>query len=389
MRRQRRTYGRLGVSLALSVAAFATFAACGGGDETSGGSGTGDSGVDAHTDGSIGAPDGSEAGPDASDSGPDTSDSGPDASDSGPDASDSGPDTSDSGPDASDSGPDGSDAGPDASDAGPDGSDAGPDASDAGPDGSDAGPDASDAGPDASDAGPDANDAGPLVLNVVGATNVLALGSCGVTPATIALAAGSYTVTLESSTLSKGNVSGSPPVPSVDNYVIIQLPLPTGDAQSAKRFFMLNGIGTSSSFTLSAAGNLGAMFIDSDTTGNSGQATVRVQPGNLSAIVDATTNVIAWQTGCASTPASTGVTGATHTMTLTSSTLSAGGGEADDYVIVRLPSEMPQDDFRYVILNGVNASKVFTPFNLFTLRAWFISPAGVGSGVGTLSITPP
>src|SRR5258708_6458535 len=46
-------------------------------------------------------------------------------------------------------------------------------------------------------------------ITVEGATNALTLDTCGVTPAVIPnVAAGTYTITLSASTLSKGGVSG-------------------------------------------------------------------------------------------------------------------------------------------------------------------------------------
>ena len=45
---------------------------------------------------------------------------------------------------------------------------------------------------------------------------------------------------------------------------------------ASRRFFMLNGVGAMKNFTLSAAGAVRLMFIDSDATYNAGQATVRL-----------------------------------------------------------------------------------------------------------------
>jgi hypothetical protein len=263
--------------------------------------------------------------------------------------------------------------------------------------GGDAGrPDAAPDAPIARDAAPDGpsgpDAAIPPVTFVVDATlNFIALDACGVTPALFTdVPAGSYTIDLAASTLSKGGVSGTDPnmpTPSVDSYVIVNLPLPLGDPQSADRFFMLNGIGASAAFNLPIMGSVGMMFIDSDTASNSGQATVTLQPGDESATIDAVANVIPWQTICASTPVQQVVSGQPHRVTLVASTLSAEPGSQDDYVLLRIPDETPTNDHRFVMLNGVGASYDFTPFNSQTIRAWFIAASGGATGQATLSVS--
>lgn len=269
-------------------------------------------------------------------------------------------------------------------------SDGGASTHDAGAAAPDAAHSAPDAGTVSNDSGTGA-DSGAAAVTVNGAQNVLALDACHVTPAELPnLAPGTYTITLDASTLSKGGVSNTnPPVPSIDNYVVVHLPLPAGDPGSDRRFFMLNGLGASSSFTLTQQGTVQVMFIDSDTQSNSGQATVTVNPGNFSIIVDAVANVLPWSEGCASAPPSTVNVGTgSQLATLAASTLSAAPGQADNYVIVRLPSEVPQDDNRYVILNGVNATQLFVPSDSSPLRAWFISASSTGSGQATLNVAP-
>ena len=118
------------------------------------------------------------------------------------------------------------------------------------------------------------------------------------------VAAGEHTIALTASTLSKGSVSDANdnPVPSFDDYVIVHLPLAAGDAAS-RRFFMLNGVGAMANFTLSAVGAVRLMFIDSDATYNEGQGTVTLDATGPSTTVDGMANVLAWNSGCSSTPA--------------------------------------------------------------------------------------
>ncbi|HVV48693.1 MAG TPA: hypothetical protein VHO06_03460, partial [Polyangia bacterium] len=234
-------------------------------------------------------------------------------------------------------------------------------------------------------------DAPPVSLIVDATMNFIAVNTCGVTPQVFtAVPAGSHTLTLTASNLSKGGVSGGDPnnpTPSVDNYVIVNLPLPVGDPQSDMRFFMLNGVGAAATFNLTSAGNVQTMFIDSDAVSNAGTGTVSLAPDGEMVTVDATANVLAWQTGCLSTPAFTTVSGQRHRVTLTASTLSATAGSHDDYVLVRIPDETPMNDHRYVMLNGVGSSFDFTPNNSQTVRAWFISAAGGATGQATLTIS--
>ena len=73
--------------------------------------------------------------------------------------------------------------------------------------------------------------------------------------------------------------------------------------------------------------------------------------------------------------------------TLVDSTLSAGAGSKDDFVLLRLPSEKAMNPSRYVILNGVGASIDFAPFLGEALRAWFITAAPGASGRATVMVT--
>jgi hypothetical protein len=245
--------------------------------------------------------------------------------------------------------------------------------------------------PPPSDGGPE--EVTPVIptLTVVAAQNVLALDACNVTPSVIAdVPAGSYKIELVTSTLSKGSVTNGPddlPFPAVDNFVIVNLPLGVGDPQEARRFITLNGVGASADLTLTAPGTIRIMFIDSDAGANAGEGTVTLTPGGYSTTVRAATNVLRWQEGCASTPATLSVTSRSHRATLVESTLSSGAGSRDDFVVLRLPSEKPMDDHRYVILNGVGASHDFTPFEDNTVRAWFIGATGGGTGQAKISVT--
>jgi hypothetical protein len=256
--------------------------------------------------------------------------------------------------------------------------------------------DAPAAGSDATDLPPQTDGPGeesapvPQSIVVQAAQNFLALDACGVTAAVFPdVPAGSYRILLATSTLSKGGVSGTdPPLPAVDNYVIVSPPVAPGDAQEDRRFFMLNGIGAGADLTLTAAGTIRVMFVDSDGGSNAGEATVTLEPGGYSVTVSAATNVLRWQEGCASTPAMVTVETRPHRVALVESTLSAGAGSRDNFVLVRLPSERPMDDRRFVILNGVGASHDFTPFNSSTIRAWFIGATGGGSGQALLSVSP-
>lgn len=246
--------------------------------------------------------------------------------------------------------------------------------------------DASDAS-SPNDAGSDGG-AAPLSAKILAAQNGLELDGCSVNPALLSsIPPGTYTITLTASTLSKGGVSGTtPPTPSVDNYVVVNLPLPAGDPHEDQRFFMLNGIGAAASVTLPATGTIQLMFIDSDMASNSGEATVTLEPGGYSATVNAVNNVIRWQEGCLSTPSTLVLPGGPQRVTLVDSSLSDGNGSTANYVLVRIPSEMPMDDHRFIILNGVGSFFDFTPFNSSTLRAWFINSSG-GSGQATISVS--
>src|SRR5512141_2100566 len=107
------------------------------------------------------------------------------------------------------------------------------------------------AGPD-SDAGTTEECSQPSPLALSAHANALHI-ACA-TPARFAsVAAGSYTIQLAASTLSKGGVyldtATGQTVPSVDSYVIVNVPLPAGDPQEGKRFFTLNGIGATATFS--------------------------------------------------------------------------------------------------------------------------------------------
>ncbi|HVZ70882.1 MAG TPA: hypothetical protein VHJ20_00790 [Polyangia bacterium] len=227
------------------------------------------------------------------------------------------------------------------------------------------------------------------VVTVDATRNAVTLDGCGVTPATVAGVVGTSTLTLTASTLTKGGVSGpTPPPPSIDSYVIVHAPFPAGDADEKHRFFMLNGIGAMASVSFATAPSFDLMFIDSDTADNAGTATVGVTPNGTTATVNGATNLIAWDTGCHSTPATQTVSGGVWRLTLVDSTFSSGAGEHDDFVLVRTPSETPDDDHRYVILNGVGATQDFSPFNSQTVRMWYIG-ASAGTGQAHVRIARP
>jgi hypothetical protein len=232
-------------------------------------------------------------------------------------------------------------------------------------------------------------DLSPYMIVVNAATNVLQLDACSVTPASVAnLPAGTYVVTLATSTLSKGTVATTPPQPASDNYVIVQLPLPDGDPQHDRRFFMLNGIGADAGFNLPVTGTVQVMFIDSDNTGNSGDGGVTFAPGSYQTTVDAVDNVLRWRQGCNATASQIYVPPGPHTIKLVSSTLKIASGDPANYVVVRLPSEKPVDDHRYIILNGVGASYVFNANDPTPLHAWYIAATTGSTGQATLSISP-
>jgi hypothetical protein len=219
------------------------------------------------------------------------------------------------------------------------------------------------------------------------AQNNVTLSGCAFEPAHIAnVPAGTYTITLSASTLTKGGVSGpKPPPPSVDNYVIVHVPLPAGDPHEDHRFFMLNGVGANASITLPADGTIDVMFIDSDVDDNTGTGTVTLSPGGMSTTVSAVDNTIAYDDKCHSMPTAQALGGGTWRVTLVDSTMSSGSGAHDDFVLVRTPSEVPTKDDRYVILNGVGATHDFQPFNSQTVRVWYIG-ASAGTGEAHVSV---
>lgn len=229
-----------------------------------------------------------------------------------------------------------------------------------------------------------------LNLNLSAPASTLALDACGSTPAIIPdVPAGAYDLELTASNLSKGTVSdeNDQEFPSFDDYVIVNLPLPPGDANEKQRFFMLHGVSDSVSITLPVAGSIKLYFIDGDAVNNSGQATVTLKPTGTQATVDATANVIAWRSACTgSAPATISLSNATQRVTLVSSTFSSATQAQDPFVLLRLNNEMQVNDHRFTILNGIGATYTFTPYANSTLRAWFISANGGGTGAAQLKI---
>jgi hypothetical protein len=218
-------------------------------------------------------------------------------------------------------------------------------------------------------------------LNVSGASNALLLQSCA-TPATQTLGAGTFIISLDASTLSKGQVSGGQTT-SNDPYVLVY----ADDTNASHRVFMLNGVGASASFTLATGGTVQVAFVDSDPSGNSGEATVSIQPGDFQLAVDATANVLAWKTACKSSPASRDFKAGSYQYTLSASTLSAGGGSKDDYVLIRTPSEDPDGTDRYVVLNGVGNSKSVTfAASSGTMYAWALGVFAAPSGQAAVDV---
>jgi hypothetical protein len=228
-------------------------------------------------------------------------------------------------------------------------------------------------------------DGGVPLIQVNAAENFLELDACGVTPAVFAnVDAGTYTITLASSSLSKGSTTSHEP--SFDDYVVVQLPLPAGDPDEVHRFFMLNGVGASRSVTLPAAGDIQVMFIDSDDLNNTGEGVVTLDPGGQSVTVSPTTNVLAWQTGCKSSAANATLSPGSATLSLERSTLSSGTGFMDDFVVIRAPSEVSEDEKRYVMLNGVGDSATIEAPKGGLVRVWFISAGAGGSGTADVAV---
>jgi hypothetical protein len=223
----------------------------------------------------------------------------------------------------------------------------------------------------------------PKALTLLASQARISPDACGATPAVLAdVAAGTHTVALTASTLSKGFVLDTP---AKNDYVLVKLPLPPGDADAAHRYFMLNGVGTSRGFTLPAAGSIALYFVDSDNANNSGTGTVTLD-GSMTATVDAVANVLRWDTGCHSDGAELDVTDRAHHVTLTASSLSTGSGSKDDYVLVRLPREIPVAQDGFVVLNGVGDGVDFTPFRVWTIHAWFLADVGA-TGEATLTVS--
>lgn len=228
----------------------------------------------------------------------------------------------------------------------------------------------------------------PSPTTIVSATgNLIDTTACGAIPATVeGVPAGSHTVQLGVSTLSKGTVDTEPHLPAVDNYVVVHLPF--GDSSNDEhRYLMLNGVGATYSFELDQPGTIEAWFIDADPSGNNGTAAVLVEPGGFQITVDAAVNVLAWRTVCKAEAATLWAPAGEHELTLESSTLSSAPGRKDDYVILRFPSEIPEDDHRYVMLNGVGATFRASIGNGDWIRAWFISSSTGTSGEATVRIS--
>jgi len=260
-----------------------------------------------------------------------------------------------------------------------------------------AGPDApADSAPDAPrDAGPDgprAPDAFtlPLTASVSATANLISLPACSATAAALVdVPAGTYTITLTASDLSKGNTIGG--TPSHDDYVLLGLPLEDGAPEEELRYLMLNGVGDSRTVTLAAKGTVLGWFLDSDPSGNTGTATVTLSPGNYSLTIDALANVLAWKTGCAAAPVTiTNIPPGDYTVELSASSLSQGPGSEAPYVLVRLPlDDQTTADDRYVSINGVGPVRAFTSTDHGSLSAWFISGKAGSSGQATLLLTTP
>lgn len=229
----------------------------------------------------------------------------------------------------------------------------------------------------------------PLTMIVTTPTNTLALDTCGVVPAVFTgVEAGTYDITLSTSSLSKGSVSDDDgnPIDSFDNYVVVNLPLPAGDENESSRFFMLHGVDDKMTVTLPKAGDIKVFFIDADKDYNSGQATVTLSPPGTDVVVDAVTNVLPWDSCTGSAPATVAISARPQKVTLVSSTLSSGSKLHDDFVILRVQNEMQVNEHRYTMLNGVGSSYTFTPYKGDLLRAWFISASGGGTGKATIEV---
>lgn len=219
--------------------------------------------------------------------------------------------------------------------------------------------------------------------------NLIPLELCVVVPATATdVPAGTYTIRLEASNLSKGSVDNETKDASEDDYVIVHVPY-SANQSNDHRFFMLNGVGAEYTFSLDEPGTVEAYFIDSDTGANHGTATLNLSPGGYQITVDAVTNVIGWRNMCNAEPAYLWSDTETHDLTLESSDLSSAAGREDDYLLVRLPSEIPDDPFRYIMLNGVGAKQQYAALTGDRVRAWFLSAKVGASGQATLRLSRP
>ncbi len=218
------------------------------------------------------------------------------------------------------------------------------------------------------DNNPVSSDQNEETLIVDARQNALVVLNCGLPPATLNVPAGSYKVTLSSSSLSTYQARGDK-----TNYVLVSRPL-NNSVNRDYDYVTLNGTGASKYIDVGEAGNLMVWFIAQGTQNNGGQATITVAgKGNIQ--VDAKTNVIV--TGaCGSNPAKLNVTKGTYKITLESSTLStyAARGDKTNYVLISRPLNAGIDrSDDYFTLNGVGASKTFEVGKDGNLLAWFLA----------------
>ncbi len=216
----------------------------------------------------------------------------------------------------------------------------------------------------------------------VGAAQVLGWKTCASTPAeSPPLGAGTYSVTLTASSLSKGTHK--------DDYLLIGLPVAPGSADERFRFVVLNGVGATQAFTLASPGVVRAWFLDSDHSNNTGTGTATVAPGAHALTVAGNSNVIAWLQDCKTSPAEVEVPAGTHRLTLKASTYASAPGLSDAYVVIRLPLEGDESN-KFISLNGVGDSKVVTLPAFGLVRAWLLAEStGSQSGQVTITVTAP
>jgi hypothetical protein len=205
-------------------------------------------------------------------------------------------------------------------------------------------------------------------------------GSCAAKPATMELDPGSYTMTLVSSSLSKGSAA-------VDNYVLVHIPFASDHEQYNYRYTSLNGVNDSFQFDLEQSRKIRMWFIDSDLAGNAGEAQVEVTPGSHMATISAQENLLQWDKACNSDPANLGSLepSKSYSVRLAESSLDSA------HVLVRLPLEFgnSQEYLRYVVLNGVGDALSFTFEEMDwqePLRAWYLSDGAISAGTAVLAI---